>query len=438
MRKRSYLDDGQVQVMDPAQWQPPAATPYDPSLMMQDPSIDEENLPQPGVQVGPPPQGPGQPAPQVRQADPRQGQSLDWLERLVGQAPVKTQPNWLQRLGAAAVGAGEGWSNAASRTKHPLDIGATVDAIEHPGYKSKFEEWQSRVAPTKEIVDIEGMRAGADLKQREEARKEALEGAQADYYKAHGNYMNGLGRQPNQWRMDPKTGALVNMQTGERKDPAMSPADRFKAAKAIDPSMSDDKAQYYALNGNLQGYGGTLANPPKAGIVLAPGAALVDPDTKQPIYTNPNRPQREVDPVVEELRQQRLGDMKNKDLEGVGSHKDTQEKAIVANRQKEISQMLRQAGVGTEEDLPPAAIAAVNRRYAPMLQNVQNEYTAAARRRGIQPDEYDVDPDTLEYTLRGSKPAGPAPTAQKQAQAGAKPAAPKSVKTWNPKTMKFE
>ena len=72
-----------------------------------------------------------------------------------GPAPIKENPKWWERLAAAwnrSVAAG--WSNAASRTRNPINIAAAQENILHPGYQDKVAQWQSRVMPAQAKLDL--------------------------------------------------------------------------------------------------------------------------------------------------------------------------------------------------------------------------------------------------------------------------------------------
>lgn len=201
------------------------------------------------------------------------------LEGAYGERPQLSQPKWWQRALGAAAGFGAGWSNAASRTRHPIDVAAMREDVLHPGYNQSLEQWQSRVTPLQAQAEIEGQKQSAWWKNTQ------LQ-AQADYMKAHGEYFRHRAEmEQNQWKIDPKTGTLFNTITGERSSPPQTPKDRYDLAKSL--NTPEDEAQFYALNGSLQGYGSTLSpdKPDKPTIVPA-GATVMNPDGT-PGYNNP-------------------------------------------------------------------------------------------------------------------------------------------------------
>ena len=71
-----------------------------------------------------------------------------------GPAPIKENPKWWERLAAAGIGGAAGWSNAASRTRNPINIAAAQENILHPGYQDKVAQWQSRVMPAQAKLDL--------------------------------------------------------------------------------------------------------------------------------------------------------------------------------------------------------------------------------------------------------------------------------------------
>jgi hypothetical protein len=127
--------------------------------------------------VAPAPASPGIP----------QGPNYEQLSKVYGQMPVMKPTKWWERLAAGALGAGAGWSNAASRTRNPIDIGAMSQAVLHPGYQQRLAEWQSRVAPVEAQAKIASEQQGAFWKNQQAQ-------AQAQYLRAHADYMKGLGR----------------------------------------------------------------------------------------------------------------------------------------------------------------------------------------------------------------------------------------------------
>lgn len=112
------------------------------------------------------------------------------LEQIYRDYPQLTKPKWYQRLGGAAAGFGAGWSNAASRTKHPIDIPAMEHNILHPGYDDEVAQWQAHAFPEEKIAGLEGSRQGAWWKNQEMQSRTIRDQAYADYMKGAGR--NGM------------------------------------------------------------------------------------------------------------------------------------------------------------------------------------------------------------------------------------------------------
>lgn len=465
----------------------PVAGHYDPDAgFMEDTPEPVRPAPQAADPMGPPspvggpfsagdPSLDGDAAPgQGRTAPPARDRyaALNDYEAALRQQPVMKKPNWMERIGAAALGGAAGWTNAAGRIKHPIDIGAATEGILHPGYSQDLEAWRSRVAPLQAAAQLEGQRNTADLayakEQREldianrkETSETALRQSQAEAAKQHGAYWQSRSEQErNQWKIDPKTGSLYNTVTHQVIDRAKTPEDRYKDAMALDPNTPPDQARYYALNGSMSGYGSTLANTPakmaptatEAAAYMAAGIDPVNPpppgDPRWAKVHENLKPPKPADPLANELREQRLVEGKNKDLDGLGARKDQVENQIQNQRRNEVAATLQRMGLGSEQDAlatpnGKAAIIAINRKYAPALQNNQDNYASAAQRRGIDTKPYEVvvNPDTLESTLKyppvagpsavPAPPAGPGRGAPPPAQAAPPAAAEAPVRRYN-------
>jgi hypothetical protein len=144
-------------------------------------------------------------------------------------------------------------------------------------------------------------------------------------------------------------------------------------------------------------------------------AAGIDPDNPPPA-TDPrwakvqrlSVPPKPPDELAEELRAQRLADLQAKRAEAPGNAKTVQEQQVLDRRNREVAVLIKANGATSEDDLyadpkQRAALVSINRKYAPQLQNVQDQY---ARKTGSA--GYTVNPDTLEHTPREAQ-AAPAP-----------------------------
>lgn len=169
---------------------------------------------------------------------------------VLAQAPVRPEPKWWQRAAAAGAGALAGYSNAASRTRNPIDIQSMGDNILAPGYKSKLESWRSRVAPAQAELELAGQQQTAQQKADENKAKIAEQEAQTKMESQHGAYWQSRSEQErNQWKIDPKTGSLYNTITGAVTARPPTTQDRYDTAIAL--KATPDEAKYYALNGKL-------------------------------------------------------------------------------------------------------------------------------------------------------------------------------------------
>jgi len=110
------------------------------------------------------------------------------LQTVYGDRPQLNKPKWWQNLAAAAAGGLAGWSNASGRRHPPIDIASMQGAIQHPGYQAAMQRWQTNeLEPAQAQAEIEAGKQGAWWKSQQ------LQ-AQAQYMKAHADYMEGLGR----------------------------------------------------------------------------------------------------------------------------------------------------------------------------------------------------------------------------------------------------
>jgi hypothetical protein len=336
-------------------------------------------------------------APVSRQKSPaelRSQEDYDKLRTELSAPPTMTQPKWWQGAAAGLAGFGAGWSNAAGRTRHPIDIGAMQDSIMHPGYKQRLQEWQSRVGPLQQIATLD--RSQAD----QERRSRGLD-IQEDWNKARANKDNALAKW---WQNRPYPTPKVAETQADR-------IQRVEAAKKAGYKIDDNMANYFIVNGNLTGFAGTLANPdkPDAPFTLAPGAQRRDPSGKL-IAENP-RPPKEENPLAEILRQQHIEENERKTSAAINKTKADTEDRVRVERERLLKPLLTQYAASSEADLYTiknperkakaiAALHGINQGLAAALQRAQNEYADAIRAHGGQAVNYTVDPLTLASTPR--------------------------------------
>ena len=166
--------------------------------------------------------------PQSAQGPPNQSK-LDELNAeklaLLQGLPTKGHSPWWAQLAANAVGGLAGWSNAASRTAHPINIAATKEGLLHPIYNEQMIEAQSKLAPIDAQIEqvqgqntnwwnTQGLKNEAAYKQAEQERATA----QAKYY---------MDRSGNQWKMDPRSGVLYNTDSGATVQPQKTAQDTY-------------------------------------------------------------------------------------------------------------------------------------------------------------------------------------------------------------------
>lgn len=120
---------------------------------------------------------------------PPAGPDYSALSHAYSNYPVKQEPKWWQRLAAAAAGGAAGWSNAAGRSRNPINIGQMDENILYPGYDQKVGEFESRMLPVEKQAELAGQQQQAWWK-----NLDAL--ADIQYKQARANYMNGFGRGP--------------------------------------------------------------------------------------------------------------------------------------------------------------------------------------------------------------------------------------------------
>lgn len=354
--------------------------------------------------------------------------ALNRLEALQSQFPVRDKPKWYEKLAAAGLGAAAGYSNAAGRTRNPIDIAKTNEAIMYPGYQDKLAQWQSRVIPAEKIAELEGQKAAAGWKGQQIQSEAQLKQAQVYQAMQHGQYWLSRSEQErNQWKIDPKSGELINTVNGSRVPPAQTEQDRYQIAMAM--KATPDEARYYALNKSLSGYGSTLANDAAAKQPTMPSlylqAAHGDPAKAIQLYEQAQaarRAQKERDPYIDLMKAAQLDKLHNDELDRVANTKITQESRIREQEKNEINQLLNVNRAGSQALVDPSgqltpegqkAVEGVRNKYVRPLQNVQNEFASEARRRGVPAEDWDVfiNPQThqIDYRQRPGTPPPPVP-----------------------------
>jgi hypothetical protein len=328
--------------------------------------------------------------------------ALNKLESKYGDYPQMQQPKWWQRLGGAAAGFGAGWSNAASRTRNPIDIAAMQENILHPGYRQKLEEWQSRVTPAQAQAEIEGQKQQAWWKNQEAQSRIVRD-------KAYADYMEGLGRGGSV----EITPAIESATGGQLKQGDRVPASLVSHALDIAAGKYADKQPVPVYNQKIADILGVKIGTPQPKqvideairqitalektptskpIVIPSGGTLYNPDTEKQIH-NP----KEWDPSKGETKPPGP-----KDFAKLEVKKNTQLAQAEAGARKRI------AG-GEDPDQVYADLTKQKQQFQNDFENEVNALGGSAKH--------------FEYPS-GSAPAPPTATARQQATPAKTPAFP--------------
>lgn len=110
--------------------------------------------------------------------------ALDGLGRAYSQRPHLPEPKWWQRALAGAAGGLAGWSNAAGRTRTPIDIGAMGQNILAPGYGEAMTRWQQNMlAPARTRAEIESAKQSAWWKSQQLEAQAEMNRGRAAYWR---------------------------------------------------------------------------------------------------------------------------------------------------------------------------------------------------------------------------------------------------------------
>lgn len=356
-------------------------------------------------------------------------EALDTQRQIESRYPIRPVPKLLNRIGAGALGAAAGWSNAARRAA-PIDTKALADAALYPGYDAKLANWQSQENAAKLQVENYGQQVGAQYTAQKAQSDAQLKFAQAKQAIERGDYWERRSEQErNQWKIG-ADGSLYNTISGQRVEKPPTTDAKYKAAMAI-TGGDKEKSAYYALNGKLptptqhntskeQMYlDANGGDPVKALAAQQRDAVATAQQSRDPGIAS-NRTE------VEDLRSQAAIDKVNRDrLED--------EHRILADRQAKLTQ-LTTSGQSADRI---ARTAEINRDAAAQLQVMHNNYADSVRRRGGTANDYDVNPVTLATTPRaaaGAASGAAAVTPPRQGQPPpasptATPAAPATPQT---------
>lgn len=403
-------DADEVGAQAPANW---ASDPqgnripfYEPVPYLAGDEQDSQFIEPPELQGAPlPPEViPGAGMPPVRPPAPdRYTSALDKLAALQSQRPVLNKPTWWQRLGAAGAAGAAGWTNAAGRTR-PIDVAGVTQGVLHPGYSDKVAQWESKVAPAQATAALEGQRVQAGIAQQKMQSDAELKHAQTIAAMQHGQYWLGRSQmERNQWKIDPKTGNLYNTVDGRIVNRAVTPEDRAVIARALGATPQETKE--YALNGKFTTPAEKAGPAPNRWTLLLKAhnndakAALAQYNAEELAKKRAEHVPHETSELDIALKEDRLERAHNAELDRIEKDKTRAEAQIQQRRTQEINNLFGPGRMTQDQFNTPAGLAArvaVNRKYAPELQNIQNNYASEARRRGIQVDDFKINPDTLE------------------------------------------
>lgn len=376
------------------------------------------------------------------------GGSLNRLEAEIRNQPTMSTPKWWERALGAGLGAAAGYSNAASRTRNPIDISKATENIEHPGYAQQLEAWRSRIAPLQEEVGIESQKVGAEQASRKLASEEQLKAAQAQASMQHGQYWLSRSEQErNQWKLDPKSGILFNTIDGRKVEPSQSPKDRYDIAIALHATPAE--AVEYSLTGKITP--GRTKNEWQlyldANDQDSAKALKQYQDDKIRVAKASRRPPTGISDLATEMKQAQLEKLKNDELDRVANKKLTDERSIMDKHRQALAQTFGPnnsyngksgaEAMNTRDGIK--AIDALNAKYASQLQVVEDAFSSSAARHLKTNDvsHFDVraNPTThqIEYAPRVPAPVG-APVAATGAAgdrppASTAPPAPPAPKT---------
>jgi len=324
------------------------------------------------------------------------------LLNAIGDRPERTKPKWWQSLGAAALGGAAGWSNAAGRTRKPIEVDESVDEILNPGYARKLTDWTSRVKQLQGQADIEGKQNLAARQGRQDTAAADLRGAQATAARAHADYwLKRANAEANRFKI--VGGKVYDTTTGELKSGPPTSKEKYDEAVAL--GVAPDQARHYALTGKMpepaaknksqmQVYLEANNNDPVAAL------AAMKRDKIETAKGSRKPESAEAAEAREAARELRT----NRDIDGVSQRKLAQENSINQQYMQAIK------AIESSQSLNDTQKANLKRQEAgktvSALQGVEDEFVRSAARRGItSPDKWQVytdDQGNVQYKKAGS------------------------------------
>ena len=347
--------------------------------------------------------------------------ALKALGKLYDQYPQRKAPNWMERVAAGVLGGAAGWSNAARRAA-PIDIAKTTEGILHPGYESKLQEWQSRVVPAQQAVELAGQQAAAGWKGQQIQNETQLKSAQTQMNLDRAKMYNSMAENRGRFRVDTKTGQVFDTTTGTF---VQKPETIDDILKRLPPDLPRDQALNYALTVTSGGKYtaprvAATPRPPAANASLlairATGATTGNPQVdamppeaaKRAIEISKPR-----DPLTDVLAQDRLNDARDKRNTDLDQWKVTKEAETKRNFEQQIQAAQNTTNKGPNYNAE-AEINNVRNNARTALQDIQDRYARTIRQRGGSANDLNVivRPDnSVGYEPRVPAPPAIAPVA---------------------------
>lgn len=345
-------------------------------------------------------------------------------QALQGSYPVKKAPNWMERVAAGALGGAAGWSNAARRAA-PIDIGKVTEGVLYPGYDSKLAAWQSKVIPADQSVQLAGEQAAAGWKGQQIQSETQLKSAQTQMNLDRARMYNSMAANRGRFRVDTKTGQVFDTTTGTF---VQHPQTIDDILKTLPPDVPRDQALNYALS--VSGGGKYTAPKPVAATHnVSEWQSYLDAnggDSAKALAAKQRdeiaRARQSRDPMADVARQELMDRRAQNDLDVIGTSTTAMRNRILDQHNRELSALSSGQRVLPNGVTPESEAARLTKEAADQLQQVQNQYVARGRARGIQVDDFDVVPNpdgSISY-----RPRNPAPAATVRAPAAAAPQAP--------------
>ncbi len=342
------------------------------------------------------------PAPRFIGKDRNLQGALETARQTDAEMPIRPTPTLLNRIGAGALGAAAGWSNAARRAA-PIDIKAVTEPILYPGYDQAMATWQSRQAAAQKQVENYGQQVGAEMASQKAQSENALKFAQAEAAIKHGDYWERRSEQErNQWKMAPD-GSLYNTISGQRVTAPPTADARYKAAMAI-TGGDKERSAFYALNGKL---------PTPTQHNVSEWQSYLDANggdsTKALAAKNRDDIHKAIasrDPSMASYRNFEEQTSRDAAANRVNKERVDEEQRINSDMHAKLT-ALTTSGQAADRAKREAEIKA---SAAGALTAMQKKYVDAIRRAGGSADDMDVDPVTLQWKPRvaASNPYSPA------------------------------